>query len=97
MAVRVGVRDLRENLRSWLDRVQKGEDVIVTERGRAIAQLTPLDSGRTRLEELVGLGIVRPPLRPKRKDIDILRLPELEGEGQSLSDLVVEERRKARY
>lgn len=97
MAVRVGIRDLRENLRSWLDRVQKGEDVIVTERGKAIAQLTPLDSGRRRLEELIELGIVRPPLRPKRRDIDISKLPKLEGEGPSLSDIVIEERRKARY
>ncbi len=94
MAMRVGVRDLRENLRSWLDRVKDGEEIVVTERGKAIAQLTPLDSGRRSLEELVKLGLVRPPLRPKRRHIDVSRLPKLEGDGPTLSDIVIEQRRQ---
>jgi len=37
VVVKVGVRELRENLASWLDRVQAGDEVIVTERGRPVA------------------------------------------------------------
>lgn len=94
MAVRVGIRDLRENLRSWLERVKDGEEIVVTERGKAIAQLTPLDSGRRSLEELIRLGLVRPPLRPKRRHYDLSKLPKLEGEGPTLSDIVIEQRRQ---
>jgi prevent-host-death family protein len=94
VAVRVGVRDLRENLRSWLERVKEGEEIVVTERGKAIAQLSPLDSGRRKLEELIALGRARPPLRPKRKKIDVSKLPKLEGEGPTLSDILVEQRRE---
>jgi len=46
MVVRIGVRELRENLRSWLDRVKAGDELVITERGKAVAQLTPW----TRLE-----------------------------------------------
>lgn len=92
MTVRVGIRDLRENLRSWLERVKNGEEIVVTERGKAIAQLTPLDSGRRSLEELIALGMARPPLRPKRRQYDLSRLPELEGEGPTLADMVIEQR-----
>jgi prevent-host-death family protein len=95
MGVRVGVRDLRENLRSWLDLVKEGEEVVVTERGKAIAQLTPLEPSRRKLEELIKLGIVRPPLRPKHR-IDLSTLPEL-GPGPTLSDIVIEQRRQSRY
>ncbi len=41
MAVRVGVRELRQNLSRYLDRVKAGEDLIVTEHGREVARLVP--------------------------------------------------------
>jgi prevent-host-death family protein len=90
------VKELRENLRSWLDAVKNGEEIVVTERGKAIAQLTPLDSGRRSLEELIALGLARPPLRPKRRRYDLSRLPKLQGEGlPTLSDIVIEQRRQS--
>ena len=45
MAERVGVRELRQNLSRWLRRVENGESFEVTERGKPIAQLTPLRDG----------------------------------------------------
>ncbi|MEX2048168.1 MAG: type II toxin-antitoxin system prevent-host-death family antitoxin [Gemmatimonadota bacterium] len=95
MVVRVGVRDLRENLRSWLDRVKDGDEIVVTERGKAVAQLTPLDPPRSKLEELIEAGIVRPPLRPKHQ-IDVSKLPRMTP-GPTLSDIVIEQRRSSRY
>jgi prevent-host-death family protein len=38
---RVGVRELRQNLSVYLDRVKAGETLEVTERGRPVAQLGP--------------------------------------------------------
>jgi prevent-host-death family protein len=37
----VGVRELRQNLSKYLDRVKDGEVLVVTERGREVAQLVP--------------------------------------------------------
>jgi prevent-host-death family protein len=37
----VGVRELRQNLSRYLDRVKAGENLTVTERGRVIARLVP--------------------------------------------------------
>ncbi len=39
--VRVGVRELRQNLSVYLDQVKEGETLEVTERGRPVARLTP--------------------------------------------------------
>ena len=97
MAVTVGIRELRNNLHSWLERVKAGEEVVVTERGKPIAQLTPLDSGRQKLQELIDLGLVRPPLSKKRHKIDLSKIPSLQGAGPTLSDIVIEQRRQARY
>ncbi len=41
MTVNVGVRELRQNLSKYLDRVKRGEAFVVTERGREVARLTP--------------------------------------------------------
>nr|MDQ3384358.1 type II toxin-antitoxin system prevent-host-death family antitoxin [Actinomycetota bacterium] len=37
----VGVRELRQNLSRYLERVKAGEAFIVTERGSEVARLTP--------------------------------------------------------
>jgi prevent-host-death family protein len=41
VTVTVGVREFRANLRAYLDRVEAGEDVVVTERGRPVARIVP--------------------------------------------------------
>src|SRR5947209_2827538 len=45
MATTVGVRELRQNLSRYLDRVKAGEALVVTERGREIARLVPSSAG----------------------------------------------------
>jgi prevent-host-death family protein len=37
----VGVRELRQNLSRYLDRVKAGESLVVTEHGREVARLVP--------------------------------------------------------
>ncbi len=93
MVVRVGVRELRENLRTWLDRVKAGDEIVITERGRPVAKMAALD-GPSRLEELIELGIVRPARGPKPR-VDVSSLPELTP-GPTLSDIVIEQRRGSR-
>lgn len=45
MAVTVGVRELRQNLSKYLDRVKAGEDLVVTEHGHEVARLVPAGTG----------------------------------------------------
>jgi prevent-host-death family protein len=45
MSVAVGVRELRQNLSRYLDRVKAGEVLVVTEHGREVARLVPSASG----------------------------------------------------
>jgi prevent-host-death family protein len=57
---RVGVRELRQNLSVYLRRVQRGEKLEVTERGRPVAVLQPIVAANDRLSRLEARGI---PLR----------------------------------
>ena len=55
----VGVRELKANLSSWLDRAAGGEIVRVTDRGVPKAILAPLP-GRLHLDDGLAEGWVRP-------------------------------------
>ena len=41
-----GVREARQNLTDLLDDVKKGREVVITDRGRPVARLVPLDRRR---------------------------------------------------
>ena len=59
----VGVRELRQNLSVYLDRVKKGEALTVTEHGAAVAILRPLPTAPTVLARLVAEGRATAPTR----------------------------------
>jgi antitoxin (DNA-binding transcriptional repressor) of toxin-antitoxin stability system len=58
----VGVRELRQNLSIYLDRVKSGESLQVTEFGRVVALLVPLPAEKlTPFERMVREGRAIPP------------------------------------
>jgi prevent-host-death family protein len=63
----VGVRELRQNLSIYLERVKKGEALTVTEHGAAVAILRPLTPGSNALDRLVAEGRTTPPRRTLRQ------------------------------
>ncbi|WP_419850379.1 type II toxin-antitoxin system Phd/YefM family antitoxin [Candidatus Poriferisocius sp.] len=58
----VGVRELKAKLSEYIARAAKGECVIVTDRGRPVAQLGPL-SGYSAVERGIEEGWIEPPKR----------------------------------
>jgi prevent-host-death family protein len=82
----VGIRELKNHLSRYLDRVRAGDELVVTDRGRAIARVVPLDDERV-LDRLVAEGVVTPARREKRRATRPLR------STGSVSDLVGEQRR----
>ncbi len=54
----VGVRELRQNLSVYLRRIAQGERLIVTERRRPVAVISPLPEQQSMLEWLIATGEV---------------------------------------
>ncbi len=58
---RVGVRELRQNLSVYLDRVKAGETLEVTEHGQPVARLTPNPPQRLSLvDRMIAEGRITP-------------------------------------
>ena len=82
----VGIRDLRNQLSRYLETVREGGEIVVTDHGRAIARLMPLEEPRA-IDRLIAEGIVTP-ARPKQRKVT----KRTRARG-TISDLVAEQRR----
>jgi prevent-host-death family protein len=83
----VGIRKLRAHLSYYLDQVREGEEIVVTDRGRPIARITPTN-GRSRIDELIAAGVVTPPVNSGQRTVP--KPVRIKG---GISDLVDEQRR----
>lgn len=63
MSAEVGIRELRQDLSGYLRRVRRGERLIVTDRNRPVAMLTPLPADEDPVERLVAEGRATRPAR----------------------------------
>lgn len=94
----VGVRELRQNLSVYLDRVKEGERLEVTEHGRPVALLVPLpDASENSLARMIADGRVI----PAQGDLgEFLRnnppLPPLPG-AKSLTQILIEMREEESF
>ena len=93
-AVRVGVRDLKNRLTSYLKLAKAHQEVIVTERGKPIAVIQPIGASGTpqsleaRIAALSARGEISAPeasLTPRIRRIRVT--------GRPLSEEIVAERR----
>ena len=85
--ITVGIKELKTKLSSYVRKARKGEEVVVTARGREIALLVPITKERRALKRLAEAGEARMP-RGKPAGARGLRI-----KGKSLSQTVLEERR----
>jgi prevent-host-death family protein len=83
----VGVRELRQNLSKYLQRVKEGEAFAVTERGAEVARLTPSERFATPLAELIA---ERRASIPRGKPWELLPPPPSPASGPRSEDVLAE-------
>lgn len=80
MSATVGIAELRQNLSRYLERVARGERLVVTDRNKPVAELGPPSTGGGALDRLIAEGRVsRPAKRGLPEPI------ELDGRPDALS------------
>jgi prevent-host-death family protein len=82
----IGIRELRDGLSRHLAEVRSGRTITITDHGKPIARIIPIDQPSA-LERLIAEGVVRPPLSRKRK------VPNPIAAKGTISDLVADQRR----
>ncbi len=89
----IGIRELKAKLSACVRRAADGERLIVTDRGRPVAQLTPLDDSTqddlARIRQGTAEGWITPPKR--RGGLGKTR-PLLLADGPSIQEMLDEDR-----
>jgi len=83
----VGIRELRAGLSRYVARVKQGEEIVVTEHGKPVARLVPLN-GERKIDRLLREGTLIP-ARPRTGR----RPSPVDAGGATLSDIVIDQRR----
>lgn len=90
----VGVRELKDHLTQYLRRAKQGEEVVVTERGKPIAIIRPIESAgpvvslQARLAKLAAQGLLTLPTRKPLRKVRRVRVS-----GPPISRTIQEDRR----
>lgn len=91
--ITAGIKDLKNQLSSYLSFVKKGEDVLITERGKVIARIINENSRKTSLMQslhpLVMQGLITFPTSQIDKDVPY----PVEIPGKPVSEMAIEDRR----
>ena len=82
----VGIRELRAGLSRYMEQVKQGEEIVVTEHGKPVARLVPMN-GERKIDRLIREGVVIP--ARSRTGWRPERLIPVEG---SVSEIVIEQR-----
>ncbi len=83
----VGIRALKQNASAVVAQVVAGGSVTITDRGRPVAQMTPI--GSTRIETLIDAEKAR----PARRRLSELPAPARRRRGRTSPSAVLEEMR----
>jgi prevent-host-death family protein len=84
----VGVTQLRQELKDWLERARAGDEVVITERGRPVARLSGIDVAPL-LDRLTAEGRISAAPSAPRPTASGRRRVEAKG---GIADLVVADR-----
>jgi len=94
----VGIRELKQNASAVVARAARGETLVVTDRGRPVARLLPLER-KGRLQEMIDSGQITMPehsmadyIREHTVDGKFVPPGRLTGDGPSLSEVLMEMR-----
>ena len=94
----VGIRELKNRLSSYVRRAEGGDVILVTDRGRVVAELVPPGHRAYRsdlphgLLELARRGELRLPIRQHDPELYRRPLPKVDLGGLTVADLIDLER-----
>jgi prevent-host-death family protein len=92
--IKVSISRLKDQLSSYLKKVEAGQTVIVTDRNKPVAQLTPMprsENESERIERLIDMGVLTRAKEPPLSIQEIRRMRPV-APGARLLEALLEER-----
>jgi len=91
--IQAGIKEIKNNLSRYLARVKAGEEVMITERGKAIARIVKENSKNMAIREAltpwINKGVVIMPTRRPQREAPA----RCKAAGKAVAEMVIEDRR----
>ena len=88
----IGIRELKAHLSHTLQQVKAGETVTITERGKPIGRIVPLETSlEERMQELMAAGVLSWNGKKFQPQRDLASLPRTRGD-RTVAELLLEDR-----
>ena len=91
--ISAGIKEVKNNLSRLLAKVKAGEEVVITDRGKAVARIVKEDQGKRSIRETLGplvqQGLITLPSRNIVKE----EVSAIKVRGRPVSEMVIEDRR----
>ncbi len=91
--ISAGIKELKNNLSRYLTLVKRGEDILITERGRAVARIIQAAPKNKSIREALGPLIVKGLIALPSQEIDKEIIAPVEVPGKLVSEMAIEDRR----
>jgi prevent-host-death family protein len=92
----IGIRELRQHASVYVDLVEKGQTVDITNRGRLVARLVPARDVESPLERMIAAGIIQPAEDPGSL-LDVEPAPPVPEGQPTVSEILLKMREEERY
>ena len=97
---KASITEAKNNLSALIDGLKGGAPVLIVDRGRPVARLEPVTTGREpdhegRLSRLIREGVVRPGRSPLSRSLFVERPPRPKHDASAVK-MLIEERRDGR-
>ncbi|MFM8521191.1 MAG: type II toxin-antitoxin system Phd/YefM family antitoxin [Acidimicrobiaceae bacterium] len=88
----VGIRALKQNASEVIADVVQGETIVVTDRGRQVAQISPLPNSQLAIQ--IATGMIK---KAKNQKVNLPKPTRLSKNSRNLSDSLKSSRAAERY
>jgi prevent-host-death family protein len=92
MPTHIGIRDAKINLSKYLRLVKNGQEVVLTERGRPIGKITPIDKTELSLDDRIKRLEKSGEIEPEKQSMKIP--PPIPIRGKNAQEYLQEDRGK---
>lgn len=89
-----GVKEIRDHFTQYLDKIKSGEEVLVTDRGKPVALISPVPQ-EEHLQAKLKMASIKGLIRMPQKEENIPVHKKMRLSGKSITDIILEEREAA--
>ena len=91
--ISAGIKEIKNNLSRFLIQVKKGEEIVITDRGKPVARIVPEKHDKKPIQQVMGMLAQKGHIVLPSRNILKSNISPVAINGKNVSEMVIEDRR----